>query len=67
MLELYSDYAGRFEWLYSHWKFLDIMVIEVQGNQTQAGLVCLQGRRKSGLLRDLTFSPTLLLYSDKPA
>ena len=27
MLELYIDYTGRFEWLYSHFKFLDIMVI----------------------------------------
>jgi len=41
MLELYSDYAAQFEWLYNHCKFSDIMVIEVLGNQTQPGLVCL--------------------------
>ena len=29
-LELHSDYTGRFEWLYSHCKFSDIMVVEVQ-------------------------------------
>ena len=58
MLELYIDYTGQFEWLDSHCKLSDIMVNEVQGNQTQSGLVCLnkvaffQGRRKSGFLRD---------------
>ena len=47
MLELYFDDTGQFEWLYSHCKFSDIMVIEVQGNQTQPGLVCLNIGAKS--------------------
>ena len=27
ILELYIDYAGRFEWLYSHFKFSGIMMV----------------------------------------